>query len=81
MSFFFIKSGCFLPFLALFNLIFGWLVFPPLIWLSLEGILILLFIINSCILVRRLSAMASNTDLSKRSGAIDVEGKAVDAGE
>ncbi len=72
--FFISQTGCLLPVLILFNLFFGWLFFPPFFWLSLEGILILLFFINSYILIRRVSSMASKAS-PKRSGVIDVEGE------
>jgi hypothetical protein len=62
-----------LPLFILLNLFFGWMFFKPGIWLSVEGILVLLFIINSYILIKKVSGFSS-----KRSDAIDVKGEVVD---
>jgi len=75
--FFFSQSGCLLPILLMFNLFFGWLFFAPLIWLSIEGILLVLFFVNSLILLRRISSMTSKVSPG-REGAIDVEGEIVE---
>jgi len=72
-SVFFIgSSGCLLPLLILINLFFGWMFFKPATWLLIEGILILLFILNSYILIRRVSSF------TKRSNVVDVEGEVVE---
>ncbi|MDD5431885.1 MAG: hypothetical protein PHO70_02735 [Candidatus Omnitrophica bacterium] len=68
------QSGCLLPVLILFNLFFGWIFFKPLIWLGIGGILVLLFIINSYILVKKVSNMAS----AKNKSAIDVEAEIIE---
>ncbi|MDI6605773.1 MAG: hypothetical protein QME65_01315 [Candidatus Omnitrophota bacterium] len=70
---FFIQSGCLLPFLIGFNLIFGWLLLPPLVWLSLEGILIILFVINSYIMIKKISSLSSSS--GRGSEVIDVEAR------
>jgi hypothetical protein len=70
---FFSQSGCLLPLLILWNLFFGWMFFKPLIWLAIEGILVLLFTLNSYILARRISSFTA-----KRSNVIDVEGEVVE---
>ncbi|MCX5706639.1 MAG: hypothetical protein NTW13_03100 [Candidatus Omnitrophica bacterium] len=66
-------SGCFLPFLIVFNLFFGWIFFKPLFWLASEAILILLFLFNSFLFKRRIASATK-----KRDNIIDVEGKIVD---
>ena len=77
-SVFFIgQAGCLLPIIILFNLFFGWIFFPTRTWLLIEGILIILFFINSFIFLRRVSTMASGS-ASKRDGVIDVEGEIVE---
>ncbi|MFH0763244.1 MAG: hypothetical protein V1925_05085 [Candidatus Omnitrophota bacterium] len=68
---FFIQSGCLLPFLIVFNLIFGWLIFPAPAWFLLGGILILLFAINSYILVKKAASFSSSS--RRGNDAIDVE--------
>lgn len=67
------QTGCLLPLLILLNLFFGWMFFKPLVWLSIEGILILLFMLNSYILARRISSF-----LAKGNKVVDVEGEVVD---
>jgi hypothetical protein len=72
--FFVSRTGCLLPFLILFNLLFGWMFFKLLAWLLIEGALILLFILNSRIVMRKIFSSSS----SKRDGVIDVEGQVVE---
>lgn len=67
------RAGCLLPLFIFLNLFFGWMFFKPAIWLSVEGILILLFVINSYIFIRKVSGFSS-----KRSEAIDVRGEVLD---
>lgn len=66
-------SGCLLPFLIVANLLFGKLFFKTGAWLAIEGILLLLFIINSYIGLRHIHSSGR----SKRKNVIDVEGKVV----
>jgi len=65
-------SGCLLPFLIIFNLLFGKLFFKTSLWLAIEGILLLLFLINSYLGLRRIHASANH---NRRREAIDVEGE------
>ena len=71
--FFISQTGCFLPFLILFNLFLGWLFFKPLTWLAIEGFLIILFLFNSYILARRISVASR-----KNRKVIDIEGEIVE---
>jgi len=69
----FSNAGCFLPFLIIFNLLFGWIFFKPIIWLFQEAILILLFMVHSYILLKRNFASPL-----RRSDAIDVKAQVLD---
>jgi uncharacterized membrane protein len=72
-SFLFVsQAGCLIPFLMVFNLFFGWLFLKPLMWLAVEGILIIMFLINSYIFSRKLSSYSK-----KQEDYIDVEGEVV----
>ncbi|MFA5275623.1 MAG: hypothetical protein WC417_01860 [Candidatus Omnitrophota bacterium] len=71
--FFMSQTGCFLPLLFLFNLFFGWMFFKPLTWLAIEGIILLLILINALILVRKVSSLQK-----KHSNVIDVEGEVIE---
>jgi len=70
------RTGCLLPLIIFFNLFFGWIFFPTRLWLAIEGILILLFFLNSYILLRHFSNKAANKT-GGRKGVIDVEGKVI----
>ncbi len=70
--FFVSQAGCFLPSLILFNLLFGWMFFKLHVWLLIEGTLILLFMLNARIAMRKIFSFSS-----KHSNVIDVEGQAV----
>jgi hypothetical protein len=69
----FSQTGCFLPLLFLINLIFGWMFFKPLTWLAIEGVILLLILINSLLLVRRISSLTKT-----KSNVIDIEGEVVE---
>jgi len=69
----FYRGGCLLPFLIIFNLIFGRLFFSFKVWLAVGGVLILLFFIYSYILSRKI--LSGVNTVNKKSGAIDVEGE------
>jgi len=71
---FFSGSGCLLPALIIFNLSLGWIFLKPKLWLITEAILILLFIINSFIITRKIISTSSK----KRDDAIDVKGEVVE---
>ncbi len=66
------SSGCLLPFLVIFNLIFGRLFFNTRHWLAIEGILILLFMAYSYISVRRVT-----NGVKRKDNVIDVEGEVI----
>jgi len=66
-------SGCLLPLLIVLNLFFGKLFFNTSHWLAIEGILVLLFLLNSYISIQRFFRPGRK----KRDGAIDVEGKVI----
>lgn len=70
---FFSGSGCLLPLLIIFNLLFGWIFLKPKVWLISETILLLLFIINGYMITRKIISAPSKGD-----NVIDVEGKIVD---
>ena len=72
------RAGCLLPALIFFNLFFGWLFFPPHIWLAAEGVMILLFVLNSYILMKNVSRMSRQPQAPARRDAIDVEARIVD---
>jgi hypothetical protein len=70
---FFSRTGCALPLLIILNLFMGCIFLKTKYWLFTEGVLILLFLINSYIVTRKIISGAS-----KRDDAIDVEGKVVE---
>jgi len=67
-------SGCLLPALIIFNLLFGWIFLKPKLWLIFEAVLILLFIINGFIITRKIISTSSK----KRDDVIDVKGEVVE---
>jgi len=71
---FFSGSGCLLPALIIFNLSLGWIFLKPKLWLITEAILILLFIINSFIITRKIISTSSK----KRNDVIDVKGEVLE---
>jgi len=88
---FFSGSGCLLPALVIFNLLFGWIFLKPKLWLITEATLILFFIINSFIITRKIISTSSKRDAevsASHSGAskrndirddvIDVKGEVVE---
>jgi hypothetical protein len=48
--------GCFLPFLIVFNLFFGWVFLKPLHWLVLEVILVFLLILNGLFVIKKITS-------------------------
>ncbi len=70
------QSGCFLPFLIVFNLIFGWVFLKPATWILVEAVLVILFLLSSWFFVKKISS-AANTS-AKRKGSIDIEGQILD---
>ena len=71
---FFSGSGCLLPALIIFNLLFGWIFLKPKLWLITEAILILFLIINGFIITRKIFSSSSK----KHDDAIDVKGEVVE---
>jgi len=71
------QGGCLLPFLILFNLIFGLIFFKPLTWVIIEASLLLLFIINSYLLAKKINTGFSESSKNKRGKVIDVQGYVV----
>lgn len=67
------QLGCLIPLLILTNLFFGLLFFKPFIWLLVGAVLVLLFILNTYIIVRKMSSFFSEKD-----NVIDVEGEAIE---
>jgi len=67
------RAGCFLPFLIIFNLLFGWMFFKLLAWLLIEVGLVLLFMLSARIAMRKVFSAPS-----RRGNVIDIEGEAVD---
>ena len=70
---FFSSSGCLLPSLLIFNLLFGWIFLRPKPWLIIEAILLLPFIINGYIITRKIISTSSKGD-----DVIDVKGEVVE---
>jgi hypothetical protein len=66
-------AGCLLPLLIILNFLFGWLFLELRYWLFTEAILVLVFILNSYIMARRLFRSPKHTE-----GVIDVEGEVVE---
>ena len=69
-----VQAGCLLPALMLLNLFFGWMFLSTGAWLCLEGVLILLFVLNASVLVRRVRSWAR----PKSGKIIDVEAEVVE---
>ena len=67
-------SGCLLPLLIVLNLFFGQFFFKTSQWLAVEGVLILLLILHSYIVTRRIKSSRRNNPKN----VIDVEGKVVE---
>jgi len=70
------QLGCLIPSLILVNLFFGLLFFKPIIWLLIGVILVILFILNTYIIIRKMSSFFSEKD-----DVIDVEGEAIEEKE
>ena len=79
------QSGCLLPLLIIFNLFFGKLFFhSTAIWLSIEGLLILLFILKTHLFVRKIRRQFDQSHSQNHKGRgkiIDVEGRVVEEKE
>jgi hypothetical protein len=67
------NTGCLLPLLIILNFLFGWLFLELRHWLLVEAVLVLVFILNSYIMARRLFRSPKHAE-----GVIDVEGEVVE---
>lgn len=67
------QAGCLLPLLIIFNLFFGRVFLKTPVWLGAEIFLILLLLVNSHFLARRVSGMSA-----RMRDVIDVEGEIVE---
>ncbi|MDD5476618.1 MAG: hypothetical protein PHG87_00185 [Candidatus Omnitrophica bacterium] len=86
------SSGCFLPFLIIFNLFFGRFIFNSIrLWLGIEAILILMFILSINIMRRKIirqfgrqgRGLASDSKSYRRQGRgdgkiVDIQGQVVE---
>lgn len=81
------SSGCFLPFLIIFNLFFGRFIFNSIrLWLGIEAVLILIFILSINIMARKITrqftqqgrGFASDSQRHRSDGKIvDIQGQVV----
>ena len=73
------QSGCLLPMLIILNLFFGKLVFNSTrLWLGVEGVLLLLFMIKIHAFTRKISEQFSRPANRSRGKVVDVEGEVVE---
>jgi hypothetical protein len=73
------RSGCLLPMLIIFNLLFGKLIFNSnSLWLGVEGILILLFIIKVHIFARKITEQLWPRGRKPQSKIVDIQGQVVE---
>lgn len=84
------RSGCLLPFLIIFNLFFGRLIFGSTrIWLGIELVLILMFVFKINTMARKISQElrqgsrdeASNSPIRNKGKIIDVQGQVIEEKE
>ncbi len=68
-----IYNGCLLPLLIVLNFFFGRLIFKTDQWLAVGGVLILLFLLSSYRMTRRIFSPGP-----KAGNVIDVEGKVIE---
>jgi hypothetical protein len=79
---FFSRTSCLLPFLAIFNLFFGWLFLKPGHWLIAEAVLVILFVLNGLILIRKMtSSLPQMRQGYGRKDAVDTEAEVIEEGE
>ncbi len=78
------NSGCLLPFLIIFNLFFGRMILGSTgLWLGLEAILVLIFILKVRLMVSRISRQLGRQDRhtqtrSSQDRVVDIHGQVVD---
>jgi len=75
--------GCFLPLLIIFNLFFGRLIFGSVrLWLGVEAVLVLIFILKIRLIVSRLSRQFSPQGPDGQTPAqgkvVDIQGQVVE---
>lgn len=74
-------SGCFLPFLIIANLFFGRFIFNSIrLWLGIEAILILMFIISINIMARKISRQFGQQGRGEGK-VVDIQGQVVEEGK
>ena len=78
------QSGCLLPILIMLNLFFGKLIFSSTrLWLGVEAVLILLFIMKIHVFTRKIRkqfSQTSNSSVFRHGGSkvIDIQGEVVE---
>ena len=71
------NSGCLLPFLIIFNLLFGKLIFESTrLWLGIEAILILIFLLKMHIFFRRLNNQFNTK--GRQGEVVDIQGQVIE---
>jgi len=81
------QSGCLLPMLIILNLFFGRLIFSSnSLWLGIEGILVLLFIIKIHIFTRKIREQLwpggrDNQGHKPQGKVVDIQGRVVEDGK
>ncbi|MBU0547278.1 MAG: hypothetical protein KJ710_02115 [Candidatus Omnitrophica bacterium] len=73
------QSGCLLPLLIIFNLLFGRVIFnSTYLWLGIEAALIFIFIIKIHIFLKKISQQVGPEGHNPHDRIVDVEGKVVE---
>lgn len=77
------RTGCALPFLIIFNFIFGWIFLRPAYWIALEAVLIGLFAINIIFLKNKLfsafkTSPKDSREVRKNGNIVDIEGEVLE---
>ena len=72
--FFVSQTGCLLPVLIVFNLMFGWMFFKLSTWILVEVVMILLFVLSARFMMKKIVS----SSFSRRENVVDVEGETVE---
>lgn len=75
------NSGCLLPFLIIFNLFFGKAIFnSPRLWLGIEAILILIFILKINIMAQKIKQQFTSGGRNRKPKGeiIDIPGQVIE---
>ncbi len=77
------RTGCALPFLIIFNFIFGWIFLRPVYWMALEAVLVGLFVLNIIFLKNKLFSAFKTSPKDARGGKksgniVDIEGEVLE---